>query len=60
MFDSAILEIKDKEVTIKSVDGELILPNDYVFIFAGGEPPFKLLKQIGIQFGGDQGSPINR
>jgi len=25
-----------------------------IFIFAGGEPPFKILKQIGIAFGGDQ------
>lgn len=30
------------------------IPNEYVFIFAGGEPPFKLLRDIGIDFGGDQ------
>ncbi len=29
------------------------LPNDYVLIFAGGEPPYPLLKQIGIRFGGN-------
>lgn len=28
------------------------VPAEYVFIFAGGEPPYPLLKNIGIQFGG--------
>jgi thioredoxin reductase len=27
------------------------LPNDYVWIFAGGEPPTAFLKKIGIAFG---------
>jgi hypothetical protein len=27
------------------------LPNDYVWIFAGGIPPYDFLKKIGIQFG---------
>ncbi|MFQ5845397.1 MAG: NAD(P)-binding domain-containing protein [Planctomycetota bacterium] len=29
------------------------LPNDRVFVFAGGEPPFPLLKRIGIGFGAE-------
>jgi hypothetical protein len=29
------------------------LENDYVFVFAGGEPPFELLKQAGVRFGGE-------
>jgi len=29
------------------------LPNDYVFVFAGGEPPFELLRRMGVRFGGD-------
>ena len=28
------------------------LPNDYVFVFAGGEPPFDFLKHCGVRFGG--------
>jgi len=28
------------------------LPNDYVFVFAGGEPPFEFLKKCGVRFGG--------
>lgn len=27
------------------------LPNDWVFIFAGGEPPFPLLQKMGVRFG---------
>ena len=37
-------------------DGVQNLQNDYVLIFAGGEPPFKLLKDIGIAFGGEEKS----
>jgi thioredoxin reductase len=29
------------------------LGNDYVFVFAGGVPPFGFLQQIGVQFGGE-------
>ena len=28
--------------------------NDFVFIFAGGVPPFRFLNQMGIKFGGDE------
>jgi hypothetical protein len=27
------------------------LPNDFVWIFAGGEPPTAFLKKIGVSFG---------
>jgi thioredoxin reductase/NAD-dependent dihydropyrimidine dehydrogenase PreA subunit len=30
------------------------LGNDYVFIFAGGEPPYPLLKGIGVRFWGEE------
>jgi thioredoxin reductase len=39
--DSAILEVTGVRQT---------LPNDYVWIFAGGEPPTTFLKKIGIGF----------
>jgi len=45
------VEFKEDSVTIE-VNGELQeLPNDYVWIFAGGTPPNDFLKKIGIQFG---------
>jgi hypothetical protein len=37
---------------ILEVEGKLReIPNDYVWIFAGGTPPNDLLKKIGVQFG---------
>ena len=34
------------------MNGELReIPNDYVWIFAGGTPPFDFLKKIGVGFG---------
>ena len=50
-FESNVLEIGAKEVRLSLLQGEKVIPNDSVFIFAGGEPPFKLLQQIGIGFG---------
>ena len=32
--------------------GEKVIPAKYVFVFAGGEPPYPLLKKIGVHFGG--------
>ena len=33
--------------------GETVdIENDYVFVFAGGVPPFRFLEGIGIGFGG--------
>ena len=40
--DSVVLEVGGKPQ---------VLPNDYVWIFAGGEPPMAFLKKIGIGFG---------
>jgi thioredoxin reductase len=30
------------------------LPNDFVFVFAGGEPPYPLLKGMGVRFWGEE------
>jgi thioredoxin reductase (NADPH) len=58
LYNSNPLEIEDKKVRI-DVDGEeREIPNDFVFIFAGGEPPFKLLRQFGILFGNDMAKAI--
>ena len=34
--------------------GPVIVPNDEVFILAGGIPPFGFLRELGVKFGGDQ------
>ena len=44
--DSVVLKVKDD-----GVERTVELNNDYVFVFAGGEPPYTLLKNAGIRFG---------
>jgi putative YpdA family bacillithiol system oxidoreductase len=53
IFNSNVVEIHDTSVTIQQDDEIITIPNSYVFIFAGGEPPFPLMQKIGIQFGGE-------
>lgn len=53
IYESDLNEISKTSVSLKTRSGDLELKNDYVFIFAGGNPPFALLKKIGIQFGGE-------
>lgn len=51
IFKSIPVEITEDSVTL-NVEGELQkLPNDYVWIFAGGVAPNEFLKKIGIAFG---------
>lgn len=52
LFNSQVKTIFGKEVVLTCEGKEITLPNDYVFIFAGGEVPFDLLKRNGIKFGG--------
>jgi thioredoxin reductase len=55
-FNTDVQEIAPAFVRLKTPDGARELPNDYVFVFAGGEPPFELLRRMGIRFGGDASS----
>ncbi|MCB1049373.1 MAG: NAD(P)-binding domain-containing protein, partial [Acidobacteria bacterium] len=50
-FESNVLEIGSDFVLLETPQGPLRLANDRVFIFAGGTPPFDLLKSMGIAFG---------
>jgi len=51
IFNSVPAEFKQQSV-ILDVRGKLQeLPNDFVWIFAGGEPPNAFLKKIGVGFG---------
>ncbi len=53
IFNSELESIEERGVRLKTEDGSREIPNDYVFIFAGGIPPYGLLKKIGIAFGGE-------
>ena len=52
LFSTEVVEILPDRVRLRRGEGELELPNDYVFVFAGGEPPYPLLQRMGIAFGG--------
>lgn len=49
IFQSEVAQISEKEVLLKAQTGDVVLPNDFVFIFVGGELPNEFLKKIGIQ-----------
>lgn len=53
IFNSAVTMIEEGKVLVKTESDVIELPNDYVFVFAGGIPPFEMLKKIGIEFGGE-------
>ena len=52
LFNSQPLEITPTHVRLQTADGPVALENDYVFVFAGGVPPFDLLQRAGIRMGG--------
>ncbi len=51
IFQSQVLEITRASARLETPDGEITIDNDFVFVLIGGIPPFKLLREIGIQFG---------
>ena len=51
LFNSIPTEFREGSVSIE-VAGEIVeLPNDFVWIFAGGTPPSEFLKAAGVAFG---------
>jgi len=51
VFNSAPVEIRH-DVVVLDIQGEAReIPNDYVWVFAGGTPPTDFLKKLGLQFG---------
>ncbi len=61
LFGSEVVEILPDRVRLRQ-QGQLVeLPNDFVFVLAGGEPPFDFLRKAGVRFGGDpEPSPPGR
>lgn len=51
LFNSSPVEFRTDSVVIEVSGKQETLPNDYVWIFAGGEPPTAFLKKIGIGSG---------
>lgn len=53
LFGSEVEEILDDRVRLRLGQEGREIGNDFVFVFAGGDPPFALLKESGVRFGGE-------
>ena len=51
IFNSIPVEFKQKSVILDVNGKSQEIPNDFVWIFAGGEPPTAFLKKIGVRVG---------
>ena len=64
MLRSEVVEIGPEVVFLKRMSDEepetVARANDYVFVFAGGVPPYPLLHRIGVQFGGSRPKSTDR
>lgn len=52
-FNSTLTAIRQNEVEIKSPEGRLIIPNDFVLAMTGYRPDFSFLKKLGIRLSND-------
>jgi thioredoxin reductase len=50
-LSSNVKEIREGSVLLEAKGAIQEIPNDYVWVFAGGTPPYDFLKKIGVQFG---------
>jgi thioredoxin reductase/NAD-dependent dihydropyrimidine dehydrogenase PreA subunit len=57
LFGSEVTEVLEDRVRLRQGERRIELPNDYVFVFAGGDPPFGFLREIGVRFGGEGRKP---
>jgi thioredoxin reductase (NADPH) len=55
---TTVQSIHADKVVLEGPRGVVDVPNDDVFILAGGIPPFGFLRELGIRFGGDQLDPV--
>lgn len=53
-FDTEVLRIDEKSVTLRTPEGEKVIENDFVLAMTGYEPDFTLLRQAGVTFGDDE------
>ncbi len=53
-FESQITEIREREVDIKTPDGDVTLENDFVLAMTGYQPDFSFLQSLGITLRDDE------
>jgi thioredoxin reductase len=51
VFNSQPVEIRPKSVILEVQGGRREIPNDYVWVFAGGTPPNAFLEKVGVRLG---------
>jgi thioredoxin reductase len=51
IFNSQPVEIRARSVVLEVPGGTREIPNDFVWVFAGGTPPNAFLEKVGIQMG---------
>jgi thioredoxin reductase len=56
-FGSEVVEIRPASVLLRTGPDTHEIRNDYVFVAAGGEPPFGLLRRMGVRFGSASAPP---
>jgi thioredoxin reductase len=49
VFGSQVREIREADVVLAVGEQTIHLPNDYVIIRVGGDPPLKFLERIGVR-----------
>src|SRR5690554_1593926 len=53
-FNSEVKEIREKEVVLKTPDGEITIENDFVLAMTGYHPNYKLMEALGIELTDDE------
>ena len=48
-FNSELISINEKEVELKTPEGNVTLPNDFVIAMTGYQPDFSMLRKFGIE-----------
>ena len=53
-FESEVIDIQPKYVTLKTPAETLSIPNDFVLAMTGYQPDFRLLESLGVDFHSDE------
>ena len=51
LTNTTVTQIANQSATLKTPDGLREVMADFVFVFAGGIPPFQMLREAGVTFG---------
>jgi thioredoxin reductase (NADPH) len=57
-FDSCLVEVKPETVRIRTVEGEKVLKNDFVFALTGYHPDYEFLEALGIELTHPEMRPV--